>query len=127
MTATTQRRAREALVAGAVVAAAAHVPVIGEHLREAPYMGVLFAVFTVACAGLAAVAMARPNAAVYAAAASLCGGAVAVYAATRLVAFPQLADDLGDWFTPLGMVSVAAELVVVASALVLRPVAEQRA
>ena len=34
------------LVAAAVVAAAAHVPVIPAHLRDAPYMGVLFVLFS---------------------------------------------------------------------------------
>jgi hypothetical protein len=38
---------------------------------------------------------------------------VAVYAATRLVAFPQLADDVGNWLEPLGVVSVLSELAVV--------------
>ena len=28
---------------------------------------------------------------------------------TRLVAFPELADDVGDWLEPLGVVSVLAE------------------
>ena len=35
------------LAVAAVIAAAAHVPVIAPHLSEAPYMGVLFIVLTV--------------------------------------------------------------------------------
>jgi hypothetical protein len=54
---------------------------------------------------------------VWAAAGAVCGAAVATYAATRLVAFPQLADDVGSWFEPLGVVSVVAETAVVAAAL----------
>lgn len=111
------RLARPTLVGAALVAAAAHVPGIGEHLHEAPYMGVLFALFTVACGTLAVLVALRPSRGVFAAAAGLCGAAVATYAATRLVAFPQLADDVGQWAEPLGVVSIAAELLAVASAM----------
>ena len=45
-----------------------------------------------------------------------CGLAVLGYAATRLVAFPMLADDVGNWLEPLGVVSVASETVVVVGA-----------
>ena len=43
-----------AIVAAVAVAAVAHVPVIGPHLEEAPYMGVLFIAFTAVCLGLGA-------------------------------------------------------------------------
>jgi hypothetical protein len=112
-----ERGMRWTLVGAALVAAAAHVPGIEEHLHEAPYMGVLFAAFTLACAGVAAVVATRPGRGAYAAAAGLCGAAVLTYAATRLVAFPQLADDVGHWAEPLGVVSIATELLVVACAL----------
>ncbi len=108
---------RALLAAAAVVAAIAHVPVIAPHLHEAPYMGVLFVVLTVACLGIGAAALVRDSAAVYALAALTCGLAVVGYLATRLVAFPMLADDVGNWFEPLGIVSVAAELTVVATAV----------
>jgi len=49
--------------------------------------------------------------------AAVCTAAVIGYLATRLVAFPMLADDVGNWFEPLGVVSVLSELVVVASAI----------
>jgi hypothetical protein len=111
--------ARPVLVGTAAVAAIAHVPVIAPHLDEAPYMGALFILFTVACAGVAVLAAVRPSATVFAAAAALCGSAIVTYAATRLVAFPQLADDVGSWWEPLGVVSVVSEALVVASALVL--------
>jgi len=106
------------LAAAAVVAAVAHVPVIGEHLEEAPYMGILFIVLTAACFGLAATALAFDSAAVYTASVVTCGLAVVGYAATRLIAFPMLADDVGNWLEPLGVVSIVSELMVVACALV---------
>jgi hypothetical protein len=110
----------------ALIAAAAHVPVIGPHLDEAPYMGILFIVLTVACLGIAGAVCVRDSAALYAAAALTCGLAVLGYAATRLVAFPMLADDVGNWLEPLGVWSVISETVVVlaaVSALVRRPAA----
>jgi hypothetical protein len=108
---------RYLLVVAAAVAAAAHIPVTGEHLHEAPYMGVLFILLTVACSVLALAALVRDVPAVYAAAATVCGLAIIGYAATRVVAFPMLADDVGNWLEPLGVVSIVAETVVVASAL----------
>ncbi|MGN6246579.1 MAG: hypothetical protein ACTHQ3_23285 [Motilibacteraceae bacterium] len=108
---------RWVLSGAALVAAVAHVPVIGPHLDEAPYMGVLFVVLTAACGVLAVAALVRDARPVYALAAVTCGLAVAGYAATRLVAFPELGDDVGNWLEPLGVLSVAAELVVVGAAL----------
>ncbi|WP_137121166.1 hypothetical protein [Segeticoccus rhizosphaerae] len=104
------------LAPAAVVAAVAHIPVTGEHLHEAPYMGVLFILLTIACLALAAAAVAHDSAAVYLGATAVCGLAVLGYAATRIVAFPMLADDVGNWLEPLGIVSVISELTVVASA-----------
>ena len=114
---TRQRGLRWLLVAAALVAAVAHVPVTPEHLEEAPYMGVLFVLLTLACLGLSTVVAVRGAPLEYAAAGVVCGLAVVGYVATRLVAFPQLADDVGNWFEPLGVVSVLSELVVVACAV----------
>jgi hypothetical protein len=105
------------LAAAAVVAAAAHIPVIGPHLNEARYMGVLFVVLTVACGLLALAALIRDTAAVYALSVVTCGLAVLGYAATRLVAFPMLSDDVGNWLEPLGVVSIVSETVVVLTAV----------
>lgn len=109
--------ARRQLAAAATVAALAHIPVIGTHLIEAPYMGVLFIVLTTACLALALSALLFDTRAVYAASTITCSLAIVGYTATRLVAFPMLADDVGNWFEPLGIVSVAAEAAVVAVSL----------
>jgi hypothetical protein len=109
------------LVSAITVAAAAHVPVIGPHLDEAPYMGVLFILLTAACLAIGATVAVSDATWGYLAAIPVCGAAVVGYAATRLVAFPQLADDVGNWFEPLGVVSVVTETaVVVLAALVVR-------
>lgn len=104
---------RWVMIAAAVVAAIAHVPVIAAHLEEAPYMGVLFIVLTSACLALAAVMAVYDSPVVYALAVLTCGLAVLGYAATRVIAFPMLADDVGNWWEPLGVVSVVSESIVV--------------
>lgn len=76
-------------------------------------MGVGFALFTLACLAMAGAALIRDSAVVYRAAGPICAAGIATYAATRLVAFPLLSDDVGNWFEPLGVVSVLAEAVVV--------------
>lgn len=108
---------RIALVAAIAVAAVAHIPVIAPHLDEAPYMGVLFIVFTGACLALGITIALSNNTWAYRASAAVCGAGVVTYAATRLVAFPQLSDDVGNWWEPLGIASVVSEAVVVGLAL----------
>ena len=105
---------RWVVVAALLVAAFAHLPVIGEHLMEAPYMGVLFIVLTAACFVLAAALISIDSAAAYALSALTCALAVVGYAATRTFAFPELADDVGNWTEPLGLVSITSEAAVVA-------------
>jgi hypothetical protein len=106
---------RFVLVPAAVAAAVAHLPVTGQHLREAPYMGVLFIVLTAALLVLATAALIRDSTAVYAATILTCALAIVGYAATRTVAFPLLADDVGNWLEPLGVVSVLSEFVALAA------------
>jgi hypothetical protein len=101
------------LIPAMIAAGAAHVPVIAPHLDEAPYMGALFIVLTAACTVLAAALVILDSSAVYTLAAITCGLAVIGYGATRLVAFPMLADDVGNWLDPLGVVSIVTETVVV--------------
>ena len=108
---------RSTVVALLLVAAVAHIPVIPEHLEEAPYMGFLFIAFTVASFGVATLLAARPSPTWYLVASGLCVAAVGAYVATRLVAFPQLADDVGLWAEPLGLVSISAESAAVALSL----------
>jgi hypothetical protein len=105
------------LAPAAVVAAIAHIPVTGPHLQEAPYMGVLFIVLTAALFFLAMAALIRDSAAVYLATILTCAMALIGYAATRTVAFPKLADDVGNWLEPLGILSVLTEALALAAGL----------
>ena len=108
---------RWVVVTALLVAAVAHLPVIGEHLMEARYMGVLFIVLTAACFVLAATLISVDSAAAYALSVLTCVLAVIGYAATRTFAFPDLADDVGNWTEPLGLVSIAAESIAAAVAV----------
>jgi hypothetical protein len=112
---TLTRNLRWPIAAALAVAAAAHVPVIPEHLHEAPYMGVLFIGFTLVAAGLALIVAARgPVSAPVLAAGALCAAAIGTYCLTRVIAFPQLGDDVGNWSESTGVISIASEAVVVA-------------
>lgn len=95
---------------------AAHLPVLQEHLREARWMGSLFAAFALACASLAAALALSGARTLRIAAGALCTAAVLIYAATRLVAFPQLGDDVGNWAEPWGVVSITLEALAAATA-----------
>ncbi len=103
-------RGTRLLGAGMLAAAgAAHIPVIPSHLSEAPYIGVLFILLTVACLGLAVILTWHPRTPAYAAAAIITGGAIAAYVLSRTVGLPMIEDDIGNWFEPLGVISVITE------------------
>jgi hypothetical protein len=113
-----QNAIRQPVIALLLVTAAAHVPVISEHLEEAPYMGYLFIGFTLATFALATALAVRPGRSWYLVAAGVCATGIVAYVATRLVAFPRLADDVGMWTEPLGMVCITTEAAAVALSLV---------
>lgn len=110
-------RGRWLVAVAAGISAVAHIPVIGPHLNEAPYMGEEFIVLTISCLLIAAAVLYLDSPAVYSGAVLTCGLAVIGYVLTRLVAFPMLSDDVGNWFEPLGVVSVLAESTSVAVSL----------
>src|SRR3954465_4395106 len=85
-----------------LAAAAAHLPVIGPHLSEAPYVGYSFIGFGLAATMVAVALVVRGRRALLVAGAGLCAAALAAYAATRLVAFPLIGDDVGNWAEPAG-------------------------
>src|SRR3954467_3700336 len=91
-----------------LAAAAAHLPVIGPHLDEAPYVGYSFIGFCLAAAIVAVALVARGRRALLVAGAGLCAAALAAYAATRLVAFPLIGDDVGNWAEPAGVASAVS-------------------
>jgi hypothetical protein len=100
--------------------AAIHVSLVPQHLREAPYAGVLFAALGAGALVTAAALLICDDRRVWLSAALLVGGAIAGYIASRSIGLPSLADDVGDWLNPLGGAAVLAEvLTLVLSAAVL--------
>lgn len=103
-----------------LVSLASHVPVTPEHLHEAPYVGALFIALMVACFVLAVGMAVADSRTVWAAAGVVTALAFAAYIVSRSVGLPQMADDIGNWAEPLGLVAITAEaLTVVASAAAL--------
>jgi hypothetical protein len=117
VTAAQHSRWRWLLVPTLLATAAAHLPVIPEHLAEAPYMGALFVTLCAACVLLAATLISFDSRIIYALALVTCTLAIIGYVATRIVAFPMLSDDLGNWTEPLGILSICLEFVAVLAAL----------
>jgi hypothetical protein len=97
-------------VALLAIAGLGHIPLIRVHLSEAPYMGVLFILFTIAALSLAAALALKRSAIWYALGGALCLSGLCAYVATRLIAFPMLSDDVGAWGEPLGVLCVTTEL-----------------
>lgn len=98
-------------VAALLVTAAAHIPVIPAHLREAPYVGVLFILLVAGSLLMAAVLAMRDAKAAYNVTAVMMALALASYVISRIVGLPLIGDDVGNWLEPLGVVSITVELI----------------
>lgn len=92
-----------------IVTAGVHIPVTPEHLREAPYIGLLFLALTGACLVLSIAILAFDVPAVWLLSGAVSAAAVLAYAMSRTVALPQIGDDVGRWFEPLGIAAICAE------------------
>jgi hypothetical protein len=108
--------------AAALVAGAAHLPVIPQHLTEVPYIGWLFIGLTAICVVGAAALVLHDSDVAWVVVSSTCLAAVAGYALSRGPGLPGMADDIGDWTNALGLISVVTETSVVLLAVAaLRP------
>ena len=100
-----------------VVTAGTHIPLIGDHLREAPYVGWLFIVLSVAALALAVVLTVADTPAVWALSGAVCLAALIAFVASRTVGLPQIGDDVGNWTEALSYPALVAELIVVAASV----------
>jgi hypothetical protein len=96
-----------------LVAAGTHVPLISDHLEEAPYVGWLFILLSVVCIVLAVAILFVDNAEVWIISGAVCLAAVVGYLASRTIGLPQIEDDVGNWTEPLGIPAVASEALMV--------------
>jgi len=104
--------------------AAIHIPLIPQHIDEAPYIGWSFVGLVATCSVLAVSILLRDSRAVWLASAVVSGGALVAYVLSRSVGLPQIGDDVGDWLNPLGVAALATESATVVLALwtlILRP------
>jgi hypothetical protein len=101
----------------AATAAAVHLPVAVEHVAEVRYLGVAGYAFVILSAGLLGSLLVEQTRGGWALLAVLNGAAVIAYVVSRVVGLPAAQGAKGDWFSVPGLVSVAAELVVVVMAL----------
>lgn len=111
-------RLRYPAAALALVAGLAHVPVTPAHLREARYIGLLFILLTVVCVLGASWLLIADSAVVWGVLGVSCMLAVVAYVVSRTIGLPLMADDVGNWFETLGLVSVLTETGVVLLAAV---------
>ena len=101
-----------------VVAAATHIPLIQDHLEEAPYVGWLFIALSVVCLVLAVAILFVDSPGVWVVSGAVCLAAVVGFLASRTVGLPQIGDDVGNWTEPLGFPAVLSEVLMVALAWV---------
>ncbi|MFD7541574.1 hypothetical protein [Streptomyces sp. NPDC059819] len=99
-----------------LIAGIAHIPVTPQHLKEAPYIGVLFIALTIVCFVLALVLLRHDAAVLWAAVGVVTVMAVLAYLVSRMTALPQIGDDVGNWSEPLGLVSITSEFLAAALA-----------
>jgi hypothetical protein len=98
--------------------AGTHVPLISEHLEEAPYVGVLFIVLSVASLVLAVLLVRWDTPLVWAASGVMTLLALVAFFASRTVGLPEIGGDIGNWSEPLGYPAVAVEALVTAAAAI---------
>jgi hypothetical protein len=99
-----------------LVNAGVHIPLVPEHLDEAPYIGVLFILLSVACIVLAVVIVVVDTTWVWAASGTISLLALVTFVLSRTVGLPQIGDDVGNWTDPLGFPALASEALTVALA-----------
>lgn len=100
---------RWAAAASLTTTAAVHTALAPSHLREAPYAGALFIVLSATALTIALALVRSDHELVWMAAALVSMAALLAYAASRSVGLPSLADDVGDWLNPLGIVAIVSE------------------
>ena len=108
--------ARAVAVVGLAGVALIHVLDAHDTFVEAPYKGWLYVGLIAGTLITAAVLLRRDDARAWVAAALFPAGAFAAFVVSRTVGLPQGADDIGNWWEPLGLASLFVEAAVVAVA-----------
>lgn len=111
--------ARTLAVIGLAGVALIHVLDAHDTFASAPYKGSLYVALIVASLATAAVLVRRSDSRAWTAALLLSLGAITAFVLSRTVGLPNGADDIGNWWEPLGLASlyVEASLVALAAAV----------
>jgi hypothetical protein len=89
--------------------AATHIPLVPEHLEEAPYIGMLFVALSAASLVLAVLVVLADTSAVWAATGAMTLLAIIAFLTSRTLGLPMIGDEIGNWTEPLALPAVAAE------------------
>jgi MFS superfamily sulfate permease-like transporter len=103
------RRVAAALL---LVTGGAHVPLIREHLHEAPYIGWGFVLLSLTCLVLATWLWLSDSTTAWLLSGVVCTAALLAFVASRTIGLPQIGDDVGNWTEPMGFPAVASEALV---------------
>ena len=108
-TAATEPVARAVSIAGLGGVALIHLLDAHDTFSASPYKGWLYVGLILGSVLTASVLMRRPNLWAWRAAIALPAGAFAAFVWSRTVGLPQGADDIGNWWEPLGLASLFVE------------------
>ena len=115
--------ARAVAIVGLAGVALIHVLDAHDTFVESPYKGWLYVGLIASTLAAAGLLLRRPSRGAWIATAVLPLSAFAAFVLSRTVGLPQGADDIGNWWEPLGLASLFVEAAVAAVALhVLAPV-----
>lgn len=103
--------------AAAVSTAVAHMPILREHLKEAPYIGVGFLVLIIAGLLLSQLLLVSDTPAVWTSTLIVSVLALLGFATSRTLAMPMMAHDVGNWADPLGVVALISESIMLVTSL----------
>jgi len=94
-----------------LVVAGTHLPLISEHLQEAPVIGIGFAALVAVSLLLALVVAAEATTRTWLLIGLVNLAALTAYLASRTVGLPGIGDDVGNWVEPLSFPALAAEAI----------------
>lgn len=106
--------ARSVAIVGLAGIALIHLLDAHDTFVQVPYKGFLFVGLIVASMIVAAWLLFRPDRTAWAAATLLALGTLAAFVWSRTIGLPSGADDIGNWWEPLGLASLFVEAAVVA-------------
>jgi hypothetical protein len=101
--------ARAVAVTGLAGVALIHVLDSPDTFAATPYKGVLYVLLISGALATAAALMWSSDSRAWGAGLALCLGTIAAFVYSRTIGLPQSADDLGNWWEPLGLASLFVE------------------